>query len=152
MTEYRIDDTDTFRDRWLRCAADLDNLKKRTAREIEKETRRAHQAVLLEFLHVVDSLERALGTDADEENAWYQGMKAIHEQMLLTLLRQGAKPFESEGDRFDPHRHEAVSSLAHDGCEEGTIVEVIKTGYEMEDGRLLRAAEVVTTHRSENDG
>jgi molecular chaperone GrpE len=154
MTAYSVEETETFRDRWLRCAADLDNLQKRTARDIEREIHRAHQSTLLEFLDVIDSLERALALSGakDEENPWYQGMKAIHEQMLDTLRRQGARPFESLGERFDPHRHDAVSCIENDELEEGTIVEVMKTGYEMSDGRLLRVAEVVTIHRSHNDG
>jgi molecular chaperone GrpE len=80
MTAYSVEETETFRDRWLRCAADLDNLQKRTARDIEREIHRAHQSTLLEFLDVIDSLERALALSGakDEENPWYQGMKAIH--------------------------------------------------------------------------
>lgn len=154
MTVYSVEETETFRDRWLRCAADLDNLRKRTARDIERETHRAHQSTLLEFLDVIDSLERALTLSGvkDEENTCYLGMKAIHKQMLDTLRRQGARPFESLGERFDPHRHDAVSCVKNDELEEGTIVQVMKTGYEMSDGRLLRVAEVVTTHRSPNDG
>ena len=154
MKTYTVEETDTFRNRWLRSAAELENLQKRTAREIEKEIRRSRQHALLEFLDVVDSLERALAlsTEVDEDNSWYQGMMAIHKQMLDTLHRQGARHFESLGERFDPHRHNAVSCVEHEELENGTIVEVTKTGYEMSDGRLLRAAEVVTILRRDNDG
>jgi molecular chaperone GrpE len=154
MTENPGEETEVFRDRWLRCAAELENLRKRTARDIERETHRVRQSILLEFLEVIDSMERALTRCGakDEGNSWYQGMKAIHKQMLDTLHRQGAHPFESIGDCFDPHRHNAVSCIENEELGVGTIVKVLKTGYEMSDGRLLRAAGVVTTHRSHNDG
>lgn len=153
MTEIRVETNENLRERWLRCAADLENLRKRTARDIERETVRARQTTLIDFLDVVDSLERALGMSeaVDEADSWYQGMQAIYEQMLDTLRRQGARPFRSLGERFDPHRHDAISCVENDDIAEGTIVEVTKTGYEMSDGHLLRAAEVVTTRRSRHD-
>ncbi|MBU0755564.1 MAG: nucleotide exchange factor GrpE [Planctomycetes bacterium] len=154
MTAHSAEETEALRDRWLRCVADLENLQKRTARAIERETDRAHQTTLLDFLEVIDSLERALaiGGIRDDENAWYQGMKAIHKQMLDTLQRQGARPFDSLGERFDPHRHDAISCVVNEELEAGTVVQVMKTGYEMSDGRLLRAAEVITTQRNHHDG
>jgi molecular chaperone GrpE len=154
MTARSLEEMATFRERWLRCAADLENLRKRTSRDIERSTFIARKSALLDFLDVVDSLERAisLATEEDQTNSWYQGMKAIHKQLLDTLSRQGARPFESLGERFDPHRHEAVSCIEDDGLEEGIIVEVTKTGYEMSDGRLLRAAAVVTNQRNHHDG
>jgi len=146
-------DAHVLRDRWLRSVADLENLRKRTAREIENETLRARQSLIRDFLPVVDSLERALAQDAaaEDQNTWLLGMRAIYEQMVDTLHRQGVRPFDALGARFDPHRHDALSCVENDAVEEGTIVEVIKTGYAMSDGQLLRPAEVVVTCRRNDD-
>lgn len=154
MTARSTEQMEAMRQRWLRCAADLENLQQRMGREIERQTRRAHQAALLDFIEVIDSLERALALSEpdDDRNAWYRGMKAIHLQMLAVLRRQGARPFDARGRLFDPQRHDAVSCVVSDEHPPGVVVQVTKTGYEMNNGVLLRCAEVITNQRKDHDG
>jgi molecular chaperone GrpE len=138
-----VEDAALWKDRWQRAAADPQNLRKRTAREIAMEIRRDRDELLGEFMKVVDNLERALGTEQSEHNAWYDGMVAIHDQMLDLLRRNGAVPFCAAGDQFDPNRHEAVGKMEMPGFEAGVILEVMERGYEAEDGTIIRPAKVI---------
>jgi molecular chaperone GrpE len=138
-----VEDAAVLKDRWLRTAAELQNLRKRTAREIEMETRRERETLLGEFIRIVDNLERALGFERSEHNPWYEGMVAIHGQMLDLLKHNGVVPFVVEGEQFDPNRHEAAGSVEMPGLATGTIVNVLERGYEGEDGTLVRPAKVI---------
>ena len=138
-----IEDAAVFKDRWLRAAADLQNLRKRTDREIALENRREREKLLGEFMEVVDNLERALGSGQSEHNAWFEGMVAIRGQMLDLLKRNGVVPFDAASERFDPNRHEAMGKIEMPGFAAGTIVEVLERGYEGEDGTIVRPARVI---------
>jgi molecular chaperone GrpE len=138
-----VEDAAVLKDRWLRAAAELQNLRKRTAREIALENRREREKLLGEFMEVVDNLERALGSEQSEHNAWYEGMDAIREQMLDLLKRNGVVPFDAAGERFDPGRHEASGKVEMPGLATGAIVDVLERGYEREDGTVVRPAKVI---------
>ena len=138
------------KDRWLRAAADLENTRKRTKREIDDARFDTKQKVLKEMLPVVDNLERAIEhaggkTDGGEPDA---AIKAIVEGVQL-VLRQFQTAFErlditvveALGQPFDPNLHEAISQQESDQAA-GTIVQVLQRGYRAGD-RLLRPALVV---------
>lgn len=136
-----------LRERWLRASAEVENLRKRFAARVEMERRGARLDSLRAWLPVIDNLERALAsasaeTDAD---AWREGMEAIRRQMLDTVSAQGARPFDPKGQPFDPERHEAIARLPGGGAPSDTVVETTLTGYEFEDGRLVRPAQVVVS-------
>lgn len=137
------EDAAVWKDRCLRATADLRNLSNRTAREIEMSTRRERGKLLGEFMKVIDNLERALVTKPEQSNPWYEGMAAIHDQMIAVMARNGAVPFDSAGEPFDPNRHEATGSVVVPGVDAGTIVEVLERGYEDEHGEVLRPARVI---------
>ncbi len=141
-------DAEALRDRWLRAAADLDNLRKRTAREIEAARRHERADILSQFLHVLDSLERAIGAEGDQGDESVEGLRAIHAQMLGVFRQFGAEPFDASQEMFDPDRHEAVATLADPSQPNGTIVDVVQTGHRMADGTILRAARVTVVRNS----
>jgi molecular chaperone GrpE len=137
-------DPAVLRERWLRAAAELDNVRKRTADQIRRDTTRERKAMLQGFLDVADSLEQALASHRGEENEWVRGTRAILQQLNEVLGRFGARPFNALGTLFDPERHEAAARvLASPDLADGTIVEVLRTGYEFEDGSLLRPARAI---------
>jgi molecular chaperone GrpE len=138
-----VEDAAVLKDRWLRAAAELQNVRKRTAREIELESRRQREKLLGEFMKVVDNLERALGSEQSEHNPWYEGMVAIREQMLDLLKRNGAVPFDAAGEQFDPNRHEATGKVEMPGLATGAIIDVLERGYQAEDGTIIRPAKVI---------
>jgi molecular chaperone GrpE len=126
-------------DRYKRALADLDNYRKRIARETERRVEDSREAQLREWLEVVDSLERALFMQP--EDPVVQGLRAVLEQMETVLARQGVARMGATGESFDPERHEAVAIRPTDGPDR-TVVEVARSGYMLGD-RVLRPAEVV---------
>ncbi|MCX7012402.1 MAG: nucleotide exchange factor GrpE [Candidatus Sumerlaeota bacterium] len=134
-------------DRYLRAAADLDNYRKRFNRELERLRRAERENLLLAWLDVVDNMERALTAEGAASNPWFEGMEAIHQQMLGTLKRFGAEPFDARGEAFDPARHDAVAAAHLPGRKEGEIVEVVQTGYTL-NGKVLRPAKVIPVKRT----
>lgn len=145
-----------MRDRYLRAIADLDNMRKRTRREVKEAQHRAAASVLLDVLNVVDNFERALGAAKEvrsvpsEVKAVYDGITLIYRQLMDTLARRGVKPIQAIGQRFDPGCHEAVAQVpAGPGQEEGTVALEVQRGYTYGD-LVLRPTKVgVTVHTSQ---
>jgi molecular chaperone GrpE len=127
-------------DRFKRAAADLENYRKRSARELQRLVAERGDQALLEWLEVVDGVERALRQKP--ENPLYEGLLAVLEHMDAVLAREGVTRFGEVGEPFDPSRHEAVDVRETDDAPDRTIVEVVRSGYARGD-RVLRPAEVV---------
>lgn len=130
-------------DRLLRTAAEFDNYRKRTERERREQTDRTVASLLLDFLAVVDDLERALSAgDGTSDVAGYRrGVELIHAAMLDLLRRRNVTPLASIGTTFDPNVHQAVAVVAADGRADGEVVEETRRGYLIGDA-LLRPAMV----------
>jgi molecular chaperone GrpE len=139
----RAEDARVYHDRWLRAAAELDNLRKRSARDLEAGRARDRENLLRSFVEVLDSLERALDTHGAESNPWLEGIEGIQQQMLDVLKQWGATPYDSIGETFDPRRHEAVATVRLPDRAPGEIVDVTRVGYAMADGTILRPAQVI---------
>ncbi|XVQ85901.1 nucleotide exchange factor GrpE [Microbispora siamensis] len=135
-------------DRWLRAVAELDNLRKRVARDMDRQRLDERTRVAAEWLPVIDNLELALkhaGADAD---AVIEGVRAVRDQAVGVLSRLGFPRRDDVGTRFDPARHEAVSTVAVPDVDAGTVVEVVRPGYG--DGALqLRPASVVVSTKAD---
>jgi molecular chaperone GrpE len=131
-------------DRYRRALADLDNYRKRAAREIETRVVEAREAVIRDWLEAVDSVERALRMDPDGQCA--DGLRAVLAQMDAVLTRQGVKRIGTPGDEFDPERHDALAVQPSENVPDRTIVAVERSGYAMGD-RVIRPAQVVVARR-----
>jgi molecular chaperone GrpE len=140
--EQRCADLD---DRYKRALADLDNYRKRAAREIERRSNDSREAVALDWLEAVDSVERAL-LMAEPDSPLALGLRAVLEQMDAILERQGLSRIGAPGEPFDPERHEAVGVVQTDAGPDRTVVEVTRSGYTIGD-RVLRPAQVVVSRR-----
>jgi len=127
--------------RHRRALADLDNYRKRSRREIERRSFEQREALLREWLEVVDNIERAL-SHADHSNPLHEGLRAVLEQVEGVMRRQGVHRFGAAGDPFDPTLHQAVGILETEEEPTRTVVEVVRGGYALGD-RVLRPAEVV---------
>lgn len=143
-----------MRDRYVRAVADLDNMRKRTRREIREAQHRAASSVLLDVLTIADNFERALGAAKEGRHgpakALYDGIALIYRQLMDTLSRRGVKPIAAVGGRFDPAVHEAVAQVPADPeQEEGMVALEIQKGYTYGD-QVLRPSKVgVTVHASQ---
>jgi molecular chaperone GrpE len=132
-------------DRWKRALADLDNYRKRTARDIERAVAETRDAVLRDWLEVLDGVDRALRDD-DADDPAAAGLRALREQMEGVLKRYGVERVGEPGEPFDPERHEATSVVARDDVPDRTVVDVHRAGYARGD-KLLRPAQVVVARR-----
>jgi molecular chaperone GrpE len=134
---------DEFYDLLLRKSAEFDNYRKRTERERREQSELAAVDLIRDLLPLVDNLERALKTVADDTNAvaYRRGVELIHKQLLDLLARRGVGVIDPVGAQFDPHWHEAVMREPAPHHREGEVLEVFSRGYRIGD-RLLRPAMV----------
>jgi molecular chaperone GrpE len=127
----------------LRTAAEMDNLRKRTAREREDAIRYANQRLLEELLPVIDNFEMGmLAAAQDTSSMIYIGMDMVRKQLNEFLDSQGVTEISTEG-QFDPNLHDAVSQEASEQPE-GSILRTSRRGFKLRD-RLLRPASVVVS-------
>jgi molecular chaperone GrpE len=128
----------------LRTAAEMDNLRKRTAREREEAIRYANQRLLEELLPVIDNFEMGMQAAAqDSKSMIYIGMDMVRRQLNEFLAAQGVEELDTSG-LFDPNLHDAVAQEDCAAGEEGRILRVSRKGYKLRD-RLLRPASVVVS-------
>ena len=141
--------SEAYLDLAQRAQADFVNYKRRTAQELEQKIRDANGGLLTQLLPVIDDLQRALANvPADlAEHAWPQGIALIGQKLEQILQRQGLEQIGGEGDRFDPHIHEAVAYEEHPVYDEGQVASVYRIGYRLND-RVLRPAQVVVARGS----
>src|SRR5271156_2483733 len=141
------------RERYLRLAADFDNFRKRTAREIERSAAAQKEAFIRDLLPVIDNLERALGSDISTSPAQLrQGVQLTLQQLTQLLRLHGVEPEECLGRPFDPLYHEAVS-VRHDPSKpDQMILETFQRGYRRGDVVFRPAKVVVNDLRQSKDG
>ena len=132
----------------IRTAADLDNYRKRMARERSEDLRFARAGLIEELLPVFDNFSMGLQMAEQEQDSMiYKGMEMVKGQLDDFLAAQGLVEVPAEGV-FDPNLHEAVAEEEKDGAAPGEILFVKRKGYRIHD-RLLRAAVVVVAKASE---
>lgn len=127
-----------------RSQADFINYKRRTSQDQQEERAAAQAAVLEQLLPVLDDLGRAMQA-APAENAdqpWAQGIFLVGKRLFSTLEQMGVRQVGKEGEVFDPRVHEAVMSQPDTGRSAGTVVQVTRPGYALND-RIIRPAQVI---------
>ncbi|MFE2736091.1 nucleotide exchange factor GrpE [Streptomyces sp. NPDC059349] len=133
-------------DRWRRALADLDNLRKRHARELERERAVERSRTAAAFLPVLDNLELALTHAGADPGAIVEGIQAVRDQAVNILELLGYPRHAETGVAFDPARHEVVGVVQDPNAAPDTVVEVLRPGYG--DGeRQLRPAAVTVAKR-----
>jgi len=131
------------RDRHLRAVAEMQNLRKRTARENQDRQRYAGQSVLSAILPVMDNLTRVLEhQEAAGTEEFAKGVQMTVDEFFRVLASLGVTVVGSEGETFDPNVHEAVARVEGSDVPEGTVVAVDTPGYCLHD-RCIRPARVV---------
>ena len=135
-------------DQLLRSLAELENTRKRAARDRSEALKFGAMSFARDMLGVVDNLQRALkamqdlGDEMpDATRSLLEGVEATERDLLAALARHKVTPLVPMGEKFDPNMHEAMFEAPGTGQENGTIIEIIETGYLMEE-RLLRPAKV----------
>jgi molecular chaperone GrpE len=141
-----------WQDTAVRVTADLDNYRKRMAREKTDLIRYGNQSLLEELLPVLDNFEMGLQAAAQDESSMiFQGMQMVKKQLDDFLSGQGVEEIPAEGVVFDPNVHEAVSQEESTEVECGSVLRVMRRGFRMGD-RLLRPANVVVAKAPAEEG
>lgn len=136
----------------LRVSADFANYKRRSQQVAESAASAATAAVLSALLEVLDGYEQVLGASlATTDTPWLEGVRHTTRLLQSRLESFGLRPFDSLGDTFDPHFHEAVSSV-YTKAPAGTIVAVYQRGYLHNDTVLRHARVQVATEETINKG
>lgn len=137
-------EVDKFKEESLRRAAEMDNYRKRMAKELEQARKFSNQGLLMELLPVLDNFGMGMQMAEKEQGSMlFQGMSMVQSQLSEFFASQGVHPVELEtGGDFDPNFHEAVSQEATHEVEPGKVLRVVRKGYVLGD-RLLRPANVI---------
>jgi len=127
-----------------RTKADFENFRKRAASDVQAAQLRGRIEVAREVIDAVDNLERALEAEADDGDGLRAGVEMVLKGLRETLDRNGIDVVDPKGEKFDPNRHEALSTQPAEGTESGVVVEVLQKGYALGD-QLVRPARVVVS-------
>lgn len=136
----------TWRERYMRLQAELDNLRRRWEQRFAVETAEARHTILRDMLPLADHLEMALhhgeALETDQARDFLRNIEATYQAFLETLRRYGVEQIVAKGQPFDPNLHEAVGQIQSEAVPSGAVAEVLQTGY-VEGDKLLRPARVL---------
>ena len=138
-------------DRYLRAAAEMENVRKRASRDVERARKYALESFGRELLAVKDSLEMGLAAvESADVDSLVAGSEATLKLLATTLERFGIAELDPEGEPFDPEMHEAMTVQPSADAEPGSVLTVIQKGYSL-NGRLLRPARVIVAAEPPQD-
>ncbi len=139
-----LKDAESHKDAALRAKAEADNVRRRAEREVSNASKFALERFAKEILAVVDSLEKALETKADDDaqQAMHEGISLTHKLFLDTLKKFNIEQVSPLGESFDPALHEAMVMQESEEHEPNSVMMVVQTGYQL-NGRLIRPARVI---------
>jgi len=136
-------------DKLLRNIADMDNLRKRTAKELDDARKYAIASMVKDLIDTVENMHRAiesidkaaLNSDPIAKNI-YDGVEMTRASMMSVLAKHGVKRISPLGEEFNHNHHQAIGQAEAEGCASGSVAQVVQAGYILED-RLLRPALVM---------
>ena len=132
-------------DKVLRLQAEIENLRKRTLRDVENASRGSIERVIMEMLPILDSFELGLDLKTetiDEYKTFKEGQEASMMLMNSLFYKLSIETIDPSEMRYDPELHEVISTQEDDSVEPGYIIKVIQKGYRLKE-RLLRPARVI---------
>jgi len=146
IAQLEAEKTD-LKEKLLRTLADMENLRRRTEREVADARTYAVSNFARDMLNVADNFQRAIDSVPAEAReagdpalkALVEGVELTEREMLKTLERYGVKRLDPEGQKFDPNLHQAMFEVPNPDVPSGTVVQVVQTGYVIGD-RVLRPA------------
>lgn len=134
------EESSKLKDTIARLQADFQNYRNRTEKEKSAIYKTANESLILKLLPITDNLERAINSEK-EHDAFYEGIKLIHDDMMKVLENEGLTKIESDGELFDPNLHHAVFMEESDRVESEHIIETFQIGYKLKD-KIIRPAMV----------
>ncbi len=145
-SEYKklVDEIAQQKDKYVRLYAEFDNARKRMEREKQEFVKYANEELVVEFLDVLDDLERsveAAKAKHEDYTAFLKGIEMVMAHVYELLKRHGVKPMTAKGGKFDPHSHEVLMQEENENVADETVVEEFQKGYYLGD-RVVRTAKV----------
>jgi molecular chaperone GrpE len=139
-------EVEKYKDAALRARADLDNYRKRVAREKEDAIRYANNSLLESLVPILDNFELGLeaAKNTPEATGIIQGLKMVRKQLEDFLRDHGVEIVNAEGIPFDPNLHDAVGHEPNSNVTEGTVIRQLRKGFKLKD-RLIRPASVIVS-------
>lgn len=138
--------------KYLRTAAELDNVRKRAARDVENARKFGIERLAGELLEVIDSLEMGIeAAAAASAESLLEGKRATLKLLRAALGQAGVEQIDPAGEPFDPEFHEAMTMQPSAELEPGSVMTVVQKGYQL-NGRLLRAARVIVSREPDSEG
>jgi molecular chaperone GrpE len=136
-----------YKDRMLRTLAEMENLRRRTEREIADTRQYAVANFARDLLAVADNMQRALATLSDDFRdqadpvikSHIEGVELTERELMKVMEKNGIKRFDPQGQKFDPNLHQAMMQVPDPSVPDGTVVQVMQPGYMIAD-RVLRPA------------
>jgi molecular chaperone GrpE len=137
-----------YRDAMLRMQAEMENLRKRLLRDMERSRKFALERIMKDLLQVRDGMERGLEVTGESAtvDALREGQQLTLRMLAKVLQDHGMEEIDPLGQPFDPEQHEAMTVMPSAEVEENTVLEVLQKGFRLHD-RLLRPARVVVSRR-----
>lgn len=143
-----LEEVEKYKDAALRAEAEMQNMQRRTARDVENAHKFALEKFLQNLLPVVDSMEKAVEAaeqaSENEDDAMLEGMRLCHKLLVDVLGKEGIEVIDPMGEPFDPNEHQAMSMVENPDMEPNSVFAVVQKGYRL-NGRLVRAAMVMVT-------
>jgi molecular chaperone GrpE len=131
------------KDRELRCQAELDNYRKRAARELEESLRYANLDLFRDLLPVIDNIDRAIDSNGDAA-ALLEGFKMVSQQLVAVLHRHNCIRIEALHTPFDPNIHHAIMQQPSEEHSANTVLMVTQPGYKLHE-RVVRPSQVIVS-------
>jgi molecular chaperone GrpE len=135
-----------YLERMTRIQAEMDNLRKRTARDVEKAHKFALEPFARELLAVADSMDHGLkaARGSGDIDSLREGVELTRKQLFGALEKFNIEVMDAMGVKFDPEQHEAMTLVPNPELTPNTVMDVIQKGYTL-NGRLLRPARVIVS-------
>ncbi len=132
------------KDKYIRLYAEMENMRRRYERERAELVKYANEALIVEFLNILDDLERTVSAAQarhEDHQEFLRGVEMVMARVHDLLKKHGVRPIPAVGDRFDPHAHEILMQEENADHEPGTVLEEFQRGYRLGD-RVVRTAKV----------
>ena len=143
-------EVEKFKDVALRAEAEMQNLQRRTARDVENAHKFGVEKFVQNMLPVVDSLEKAIESIGENVDAIAEGLRLCHKLMVDTLNKEGVEITDPVGEPFDPNEHQAMSMVENPDMEPNSVLAVVQKGCKL-NGRLVRPAMVMVSRAPAED-
>lgn len=142
-------DLDDFKDKWLRCVAESENLRRRLEKEKQEQVQYAVFRLAKELLDIAESLKKALAFETSERTSpLYQGIMLTYDSLIKIFEKFSIRPIPNPlGEKFDPHKHQVMLEKESADDDSGVVLEVLQDGYTLHD-RLLRPCLVVVSKKA----